>query len=76
MRDHTEVPEDPSIQMRSIRLEFDNPEHNYCTNINGTREEIGNYFRQGPVDVGAHPHENMQPIRRIVFLDQSIVMTL
>jgi hypothetical protein len=76
MRNHRDIPEDPDIQMRAIRVEFSDPKHNYATNINGTRREIGEYFSQGPVNVGQGGKDNLQMPQRIVFLDLSIVMDL
>jgi len=70
---------DPHITMREIRIEFDDASRNYSTNINGTRAEIVAYFSQGPLNLGKkyRPAEDeLHRVRRIVFLDCDITVTL
>lgn len=66
--DNPNIP-DPPIKMRVICVMFDEPEHNYRTNINGTRAEIADYFRGARLDVGVFPEETIRTPNRIEFLD-------
>ena len=59
---------DPAISMRSIRVVFTDPAHNYSTNINGTRASIVKYFRGKECNVGTYPAEIMRKPVRIDFL--------
>lgn len=65
---HTQVADDPHINMRGIRVVFADTDYNYETSINGTRVEIGNYFRGARLDLGTWPNEDMQTPTRIEFL--------
>ena len=60
---------DPHRNMRTIRVEFENSDFNYCTTINGTRKDICDYFRGARLDVGYYPVENMQTPIAIAFAD-------
>jgi len=77
---HDDVPDDPHIAMRVIRVMFQEPRHNYQTNINGTRAEIGRHFRGASLNVANFPDEVMRTPHRIEFLDDgdgpTIVMEL
>jgi hypothetical protein len=53
--DHNDVPSDPEILMRSIRVIFRESRFNYQTQINGTRKRIGEYFRGAQIDVTRNP---------------------
>lgn len=69
---HHDVAEDPHINMRGIRVIFDEAKYNFVTDINGTRASIAAYYRQGPLNVSPDPNIDVlrRPIR-IEFLPQS-----
>lgn len=67
---HTTQP-DPSIQMRIVRVIFDESQYNYQTSINGTRKEIGNYFRGSSLNVANYPDEIMRTPICLNFLSEN-----
>ena len=66
--DHSEAPNDPSIKMRTLWVMFREGQYNYVTNINGTRQEIADYFRQGPLNMGEGDQDVLKTPYRLEFL--------
>lgn len=78
---HEERSDDPVIHMRSIRVCFAESQYNYQTNINGTRESIGRYFRGAPLNLGWGENDFIKTPCRIEFLpndpaEPTIIMNL
>ena len=59
----------PSQSLGVVKVVFENPEHNYTTNVgvNVTEEEARKYFVGKMFDVGVYPKENMQKAIDIEF---------
>lgn len=62
---------DPFIPLRSVRVVFENPAHNYTTTINGTRAEIIRYFVGARLCVCADP-ETLATVRGVEFLESGV----
>lgn len=67
---------DESIKMRGIRVIFDNPEFNFATTINGTRDEICRYYNR-PINVtNDETNEKFVKPIAIYFIEQEIRVEL
>lgn len=71
MIDEDEAKSDPSIQGRTVRVIFVDSKYNFQTTINGTRDEIANYYCGAKLNVANDPDEVIRTPRRLVFVDDS-----
>ena len=62
---------DPSIQGRTVRVRFVESKYNFQTTINGTRDEIANYYCGAKLNVENYPNEVLRTPRRLDFLPDS-----
>lgn len=48
--------------MKTAKIIFENPKHNYMTSVNGklSDSEIKAYYEGKMFNVGVYPHENLQ----------------
>ena len=60
--------------MKTAKVSFKDPAHNYATNINGTDEEIREYFLNNLFNVGIYPEEKLRKPIKVEIL--SHLMTL
>ena len=68
--DATEALSDPHEALRHIRVIFVNPKYNFETSINGTRDDVANYYVGSRLNVGAYPTEIMKTPIRLEFIPQ------
>jgi hypothetical protein len=61
---------DPSIQGRTVRVMFVESKYNYQTTINGTRDEIANYFVGAKLNV-SNGEEIIRTPHRLEFLPET-----
>ena len=79
---HEECTADPMISMRAIRVCFAESQFNYETDINGTRESIGRYFRGAPLNLSSDDeNEIIRTASRLEFIpsnpaEPTIIMNL
>ncbi len=52
--------------MKSIKAIFETT--TICTSINGTKEEIENYYKNNTFNVGVFPEEKIEKAKEVVFL--------
>jgi len=66
-----EMAVDAPVKMREVMIEFDyvNRGHNYSLAINGTRAEVCDYFRGGPINVGQDDASELLLIPRAIVFD-------
>lgn len=53
------------FKMRTVKVKFADSQYNFTTQANGTILEINRYFKQGKLNVGSYPVENMQSCSRV-----------
>lgn len=73
MVDHETAIPDLHIPMRHIKIMFEDSRHDFETQINGTREEIIDYYNRR-CDVGAYPVELFKRPTRIEFYDDNQIV--
>lgn len=61
-------------QLNSVKVLFDNPQHNYTTDVSAqsTEQSASSYFVGKQFDMGQYPIENLQTCKAIEFTNNNI----
>ncbi len=67
----TDVASDIHKAMRHIRVCFVDPKYDFDTDINGTMDDVANYYVGAGLNVGAYPTELIKVARKILFIPRT-----